>query len=151
MRPRPDEGVLGEYAGPLHPSRVADVELMRPAAGVGELVGTQAPSRELRLSLRQVPEERLRVPKVVCADGVAIAVEVVPVAAVENVERERPDRVDVALAVGKQIGGQSQDRRARMSLEVAVEERELACVVAVRLFEGEAIGVAVREAEAELV
>ena len=99
------------------PPRVADVELVRPAAGVAELVGARAPAAEgladpLRRLGREVEEQPLRVAEVALANRVAVAVEVVAVRAVEQVERERADRVDVALAVRQQVGDEPHQARA---------------------------------------
>src|SRR3954470_20575883 len=98
-----------------------------------------------------MPEKRLRVPEVMRAHRFAIAAEVLAVAAVEDVERERPDRVDVALPVRKEIALETEDRRIRLQLEIAVEECELVRVVAFRLLERDTDVVARRETHAELV
>src|SRR4051794_3524003 len=85
------------------------------------------------------------------AHRLPIAVEVLAVAAVEDVERERPDRVDVALAVRKQVALEAEHRRIRTKIEVSVEERELVLVVGFGPLERDADVVARRQAQAKLV
>ena len=107
-----------------------------------ELVQSTSPAPDLgRDGVRrlgsEVPEEALRVAEVPLADRRPVAVEPLAVRAVEQVERERPDRVDVALPVRQQVGVQAEQvaRVAAALAEVAAQQLELGRVVARRRLE----------------
>nr|WP_206642350.1 hypothetical protein [Nonomuraea polychroma] len=111
LRAAAHEVVLGEMFLAQHAPRLPDVQLMGQVPGVGELVGGQPPPSQLgphalghlRIMGQEV-QQILGVVQVAQPDTLALGgtgVRVGPRGPVEHAERERPQRVAVALAVGQ--------------------------------------------------
>ena len=150
--------VLGHHVGADHPPGLADVELVRPVAVVGELVPGQAPRLKMPADLLrharmvgQRPHQPLLVIDVLLPDagaGGIVALGVVVVHAdVVGGEGEVVVRVGLAIGHEDRVPGQA----VIAGLEVAQQQLVLLLVVAGRLGQGPAVLGPVGGAEAEVV
>ena len=154
--------VLRQDVLAMHPARVPHVELVRPVAGIQELVGAESPLAHLLTNWHrdagivcQEVHESLGVVQVMVTDLLPTAViRVGPTAAVREFGRDRPNGVGVGLVVGKTATHAEDpiDMKPWCSGDQKATEQLVASrIIVVRPWEGNVIIGVVREAEPETV